>query len=199
MLIHKIGLQIKQYNKIESNICNIRVSIILQFCLWILYFIVFYFMFQISSSSTFYPCTHVGCSAVLKTVWSYQQHMRRHAGIYQYNCPYCNKGLNSTTHVKEHLKSQHTGLLGFHCIRCRQEFKHLQLLKTHLMESHCRGQNLLILNKLQCVIGVKKNFCTGNIYNKCFFHHSIVALVFSPYFLLFQQLMLKPIILKLHV
>ena len=53
-------------------------------------------------------------------------------GIYQYQCPYCNKGINTTNGTKTHIKKYHTGIKGFHCNRCRQEFDSVHQLKVHL-------------------------------------------------------------------
>ena len=85
-----------------------------------------------------YHCEIPGCGAVLKTRWSITQHMKKHMGIYQYHCPYCNKGFYSTTRVKQHLQKQHTGLLGYHCVKCKQEFESIHLLKVHIEENKCQ-------------------------------------------------------------
>ena len=79
-----------------------------------------------------YSCTHPGCLARLNNRRAHQLHMRRHQGIYTYTCPYCNKGLDSTTGIKYHLKTHHTGILGYHCNKCRREFQNVHDLKLHL-------------------------------------------------------------------
>ena len=84
-----------------------------------------------------FHCSHPGCNAMLKTKWSYQQHMKRHSGIYIYQCPYCEKGLNATKDIKHHLKSYHTGLWGFHCNKCQQDMNNVHHLKSHLQENSC--------------------------------------------------------------
>ena len=61
-------------------------------------------------------------------------HVQRHAGIYPYHCPYCDKGLACTNDVRHHLRVKHTGKLGFHCIRCGLEFQSVKLLKKHIEE-----------------------------------------------------------------
>ena len=99
----------------------------------------FIVLFQVPSGG--FPCTYPGCGAVLKFKNNFRSHMNRHMGIYQYQCPYCKKGLSGTTHVKEHLKAHHTGLWGFHCITCKQELGSVHQLKTHLEESSCIGTN----------------------------------------------------------
>ena len=99
----------------------------------LLYYVALLFQFTGPGLS----CTYPGCGAVLKSRWGYQQHMKRHVGIHQYYCPYCNKGLSGTKDIKRHLKSQHTGLFGFHCVRCRVEFETIHLLKAHLNQKSC--------------------------------------------------------------
>ena len=58
--------------------------------------------------------------------------MKKHAGIYPYHCPYCNKGIHTLDSIKVHIKTHHTGLLGFHCNRCKLEFNQINELKSHL-------------------------------------------------------------------
>ena len=87
------------------------------------------------------PCGHPGCSAVLTSRWSYTQHMKRHSGIFQYQCPYCDKGFSCTNGIKYHCKSDHTGLFGFHCNKCGQEFDKVKVLKCHLAQNMCSNEN----------------------------------------------------------
>ena len=84
-----------------------------------------------------YHCNHPGCEATFRTQLGFKRHQMRHDGIYQYHCPYCNKGLHATKNIKDHLCSQHTGLFGFHCNKCRKEFETVHLLKTHLEQTNC--------------------------------------------------------------
>ena len=63
--------------------------------------------------------------------------MKRHKGVYLYYCPYCNKGINSTTDTKEHIRVHHTGLNGYHCRKCGKEFQHLSDLKSHIDADSC--------------------------------------------------------------
>ena len=86
-----------------------------------------------------YQCGHPGCVATFASRVGYRQHLNRHAGIYQYHCPYCNKGLNGTKDIKHHLKSTHTGMFGFHCIHCTKECASVHVLKYHLDNNACRG------------------------------------------------------------
>ena len=85
-----------------------------------------------------YHCTFGGCGACLSTRRGFQMHMKRHLGIYQYQCPYCNKGLSATNDIKYHLRSEHTGMFGIHCNLCRQEFDNVRLLKAHLEANVCQ-------------------------------------------------------------
>ena len=92
------------------------------------------FLFQL-----IYVCSHPGCGAKSNKKWNHLQHMKRHLGIYQYQCPYCNKGLSATRDIKRHLKNMHTGLFGFHCVTCRQEFETIHLLKAHVEKLDCQN------------------------------------------------------------
>ena len=112
-----------------------------------IYFNIFFSCFQASASGPF-PCTFPGCGAVFNHKSNRHHHMKRHQGIYAYQCPYCNKGLSATNDIKHHLKSHHTGLWGFHCIRCGTEFKNVHKLKAHLAENNCSGQTLADINNL---------------------------------------------------
>ena len=98
-------------------------------------FIVFFSFFQTSTSG--FRCTHPGCRSTFSSRSGFQMHMKRHSGVYLYNCPYCNKGFSATKNIKEHFRMSHTGLFGFHCMRCRQEFQNMQQLKTHLELNNC--------------------------------------------------------------
>ena len=102
------------------------------------------FFSQISSScgsalpsSAVYFCSHTGCSATFTTQQGHSRHMKRHSGVYTYQCPYCNKGFSSTNGIKYHLRSKHTGLVGLHCNKCRQEFESVHQLKEHLEANNC--------------------------------------------------------------
>ena len=90
--------------------------------------------FQVSSV---YKCTHPGCAATFITRSGYLMHIKRHSGVYFYNCPYCQKGMSSTNVVKKHLKAAHTGKLGYHCNRCQEEFLNVHILKSHLQQNVC--------------------------------------------------------------
>ena len=79
-----------------------------------------------------YVCSYAGCGAVLMSKSGYLRHMKRHQGIYEHHCPYCNKGLSGTTNAKEHIRAHHTGLRGYHCIRCKLELDSVPLLRAHL-------------------------------------------------------------------
>ena len=88
---------------------------------------------------TEYRCTFPGCNTTVKTRQGFLYHVQRHQGIYPYRCPYCNKGMNGTSHVKEHITKHHTGLVGYHCNKCRQDFRSVRDLKIHLDENSCSG------------------------------------------------------------
>ena len=90
-------------------------------------------LFQVSV----YPCTYAGCGAKFRSKSGLYMHNKRHFGLYMYYCPYCNKGIQSTERVKDHLKKQHTGLYGYHCNKCRQELQDVHLLKKHIEENVC--------------------------------------------------------------
>ena len=81
----------------------------------------------------------------IKTKCGFQQHMGKHSGIFPYNCPYCNKGINNTQRLKGHLKKHHTGLLGYHCIKCMIEFDNIHQLNNHLSDNSCTGKTMTIL------------------------------------------------------
>ena len=93
-----------------------------------------------SDGSSGYECQFPGCGAVLKHLTNFRLHMRRHQGIYQYQCPYCKKGLSATNDIKQHLKTHHTGQWGFHCVNCRHDFDKVHDLKSHLAQNDCGGQ-----------------------------------------------------------
>ena len=107
-------------------------------CDWEVNTVTLYWMKSTSKSflclrfQTVFPCSYPGCGIILKSKHTYQQHVKRHMGIYQFQCPYCNKGINRTNDMKEHLKKYHTGIRGFHCIKCQQEFTSVHQLKDHL-------------------------------------------------------------------
>ena len=84
-----------------------------------------------------FECTHPGCGAKLKYKKGLDVHMRRHAGIHMYNCPYCYKGISSTATLKQHLHTHHTGRKGYHCVTCSLEFQHVNHLKAHLDKADC--------------------------------------------------------------
>ena len=84
-----------------------------------------------------FHCTHTGCSARFASRSGYMMHMRRHSGHHLYQCPYCQKGVDSTSGIKYHIKSHHTGMLGYHCNRCRQPFENVRRLKAHLEQNSC--------------------------------------------------------------
>ena len=94
-------------------------------------------LFPFQNSDRRYPCTYPNCGAIFKYYDGYRHHMKRHQGIYLYQCPYCQKGLSSTNATKHHLKSQHTGQFGYHCIKCQLEFGNIHQLKTHLELNNC--------------------------------------------------------------
>ena len=99
----------------------------------------FYFLFQALVGGGGYPCTYPGCGAILKFKTNFAPHMRKHLGIYQYYCPYCNKGLSATNDIKKHLRIHHTGLYGYHCNKCKKEFENVHRLKDHLAQKSCSG------------------------------------------------------------
>ena len=84
-------------------------------------------------------CTYAGCDARFSSTRGLTIHEKKHQGIYQYRCPYCDKGLYCTNDVKTHLKSSHTAKFGFHCLHCPQEFTSVHLLKQHLHSKQCQG------------------------------------------------------------
>ena len=88
--------------------------------------------------SVHFDCTHPGCGATFRSKSGYQRHLKRHMGIYQYQCPYCDKGINTPHDIKTHLQHHHTGMLGFHCVHCKGEFETIHLLKTHLQKNTCQ-------------------------------------------------------------
>ena len=98
-----------------------------------------------------FHCPHPGCNATFTSDSGYKRHLNRHAGLHQYNCPYCNKGLSSTKDVKKHLRSTHTKLFGFHCINCSQEFVSVHHLKQHLDSMECGFQKIW---KLWLIFGI---------------------------------------------
>ena len=98
------------------------------------------FIFQMISAG-FYACSHPGCGAIIKSKSDFSWHVKRHLGIFKYNCPYCSKGVSNTGMLKEHLKTHHTGLLGYHCITCKQEMRSVHELKAHLQQESCKPQN----------------------------------------------------------
>ena len=102
--------------------------------------IVFPVLILISSfqmSGTTFICSHIGCGTTFKSKSGYQQHMKRHLGIYKYHCPYCNKGLDSSNNVKEHLRIHHTGIHGYHCTKCKLQCDNVHALKDHLEQNKC--------------------------------------------------------------
>ena len=99
-----------------------------------------FFYLSLQASGFPYVCSHVTCGATFKSKSGYQQHMKRHLGIFKYHCPYCQKGLGSSEYVKEHLRIHHTGLHGYHCNKCRQEFPNVSKLRIHLDQNQCQDQ-----------------------------------------------------------
>ena len=95
------------------------------------------FCFFQNTDRAYFRCEHVGCGSTFASIRGYQQHVKRHSGIYQYPCPYCNKGFSATINLKKHLRLEHTGMLGFHCTRCGEEFQNLNRLRNHLQFGNC--------------------------------------------------------------
>ena len=71
--------------------------------------------------------------------------MKRHQGIYLYECPYCKKGISSTHGMKTHLKTNHTGQWGFSCLKCGAEFTNVRQLKVHLDQNNCKGWDWYVI------------------------------------------------------
>ena len=96
---------------------------------------------KLSTAPGDYVCDQPGCTASFKSVRAYQIHMKRHLGLFQYQCPYCDRSFSSGLNIKEHLRDKHTGIHGFYCVHCKVEMQNLYWLKEHLKHSSCAGRN----------------------------------------------------------
>ena len=105
----------------------------------ILYELHFTLYIHFQNSCGPYICSYPGCGAAIKRRSHFNWHMKKHLGIYPYNCPYCDKGVNNTGMLKEHLKTHHTGINGYHCIKCKLEFPNVHQLRAHLQNNICTG------------------------------------------------------------
>ena len=85
---------------------------------------------------TVFTCKQCGASFRYKS--NLTKHERKHSGIFQYYCPYCQKGESATANLKNHLKKYHTGVETFRCIHCGLDLSSVHGLKQHLEECTCK-------------------------------------------------------------
>ncbi|XP_025832673.1 zinc finger protein 883-like [Agrilus planipennis] len=88
---------------------------------------------RIHTSEHPYKCTFVNCNRVFKTSSHFNQHIRRHLDIKQYQCSYCSRKFSHSYTLKLH-KMRHTGEKPHSCIICHVKFRRRDHLRIHMKQ-----------------------------------------------------------------